>query len=378
MYYIYIDTKIIGAVEQLAGYFQTQVFNSNDCIEVICKYYKEIETAFPKYFTSNEIPFRFLKKQSDYNLIEGKTVFYLFNAQSNCRLVANRNLVHIFVTHGESHKLSSIKPIIRIYDYIITSGKVGIDRYLKSGIFSPYDVESGRIITLGNTFLGSNDFSYDSGSDAIVYAPTWEGGVPSENYCSISDSTSEKIIVFCQKNSIKKVYIQPHPNLGHRDASYKEGLNLLVKKLKDNKLKVSLHFKNSKVKSFIRRLALTKLEYPNGWGKVRFSITDISAMEMQFVNKCIPCLVLVKKEFVSQLSIPKKVTSYCSKIFFYEHEELLYDPKTNEECNKLNDYFFSYPSINVEEASISDRIKWLCEHSTNHLNERKLHLKKEY
>lgn len=42
---------------------------------------------------------------------------------------------------------------------IVTSGNVGIDRFLKSGIFSPYDVQSGRIITLGDTFLGSNEFS---------------------------------------------------------------------------------------------------------------------------------------------------------------------------------------------------------------------------
>ncbi|MDP4360951.1 hypothetical protein QR510_30430, partial [Escherichia coli] len=79
-------------------------------------------------------------------LICSKIVFYLFNAQSNCRIVANRNLIHVFVTHGESHKLASVKPIIRIYDYVVTSGDVGIDRYLKSGIFTPFDIRNGKVI----------------------------------------------------------------------------------------------------------------------------------------------------------------------------------------------------------------------------------------
>ncbi|HAZ3930178.1 TPA: hypothetical protein J1446_004567, partial [Escherichia coli] len=153
----------------------------------------------------HNIPFRFVRKQADYKLDKGKVVLYLFNAQSNCRLVANRSLVHIFVTHGESHKLASIKPIIRIYDYVVTSGNVGIDRFLKSGIFSPYDVQSGRIITLGDTFLGSNEFHYNFDSNALVYAPTWEGGVPEENYCSLQEVNINKIIDFCNRELIKYV-----------------------------------------------------------------------------------------------------------------------------------------------------------------------------
>lgn len=43
LYYLYIDTKIEGALEQLIRYFQAQVFNVEDCISVYCKYYKEIE-----------------------------------------------------------------------------------------------------------------------------------------------------------------------------------------------------------------------------------------------------------------------------------------------------------------------------------------------
>ncbi|MED8766272.1 hypothetical protein RCL70_09545, partial [Escherichia marmotae] len=137
LYYIYIDTKIEGAIEQLLRYFRTQVFKPQYCIAIYCKYYKEIEFPFSRKFAEHNICFKFIRKFSEMELKAGKVVFYLFNAQSNCRVVANRNLVHIFVTHGESNKLASVKPIIRIYDYVITAGDAGIDRYLKAGIFSP-------------------------------------------------------------------------------------------------------------------------------------------------------------------------------------------------------------------------------------------------
>ncbi|HCD2583460.1 TPA: hypothetical protein NBL25_004833, partial [Escherichia coli] len=108
LYYLYIDTEIEGALEQLIRYFQAQVFNVEDCISVYCKYYKEIEKKFTEKFNKHNISFKFIKKNSDLVFNNGKIVFYLFNAQSNCRIVANRNLIHVFVTHGESHKLASV------------------------------------------------------------------------------------------------------------------------------------------------------------------------------------------------------------------------------------------------------------------------------
>lgn len=232
LYYLYIDTEIEGALEQLIRYFQAQVFNVEDCISVYCKYYKEIEKKFTEKFNKHNISFKFIKKNSDLVFNNGKIVFYLFNAQSNCRIVANRNLIHVFVTHGESHKLASVKPIIRIYDYVVTSGDVGIDRYLKSGIFTPFDIRNGKVIKLGNTFIGHNYFQFDVNSRSAVYAPTWEGGIPEENYSSINNETTHKIIKFCKIKKINILYIQAHPNIGHRDHKYKailgDAANLLI------------------------------------------------------------------------------------------------------------------------------------------------------
>lgn len=378
LYYIYIDTKILGAVEQLVSYFQTQVFNNKDCIEVVCKYYKEIENSFSKIFDSNEIPFRFVKKNSDYKFLERKVVFYLFNAQSNCKVVANRNLIHIFVTHGESHKLASIKPIIRIYDYVVTSGKVGIDRYLKSGIFTPYDIEGGKVITLGDTFVGSNNFQYVESSDSIVYAPTWEGGVPEENYCSISQTTANKIIEFCAQNNIRNIYIQPHPNLGHRDITYKAKLNLLIKTLQTSNLQVINNNLKKHQPLFSIFARKTNTSKTTTIIDIKLALTDISAMEMQFVSKGIPCMVLTNSDTLSQLFIPKVLEEYRSKVFYSEEDSLVYRKGANDIRNELFNYLITYPSISIKKSHYDKRIKWLCNYAIEHQDKRNSLLANKY
>lgn len=381
LYYIYLDTKITGALEQLVGYFQTQVFDSNKCIEVICKYYKEIADTFQSVFIKHNIPFRFVRKQSDYKLDKGKVVLYLFNAQSNCKLVANRNLVHIFVTHGESHKLASIKPIIRIYDYVVTSGNVGIDRFLKSGVFTPYDVQSGRIITLGDTFLGNNEFHYNFNSNALVYAPTWEGGVPEENYCSLQDVNIKKIINFCKREVIRYVYIKPHPNLGHRDKNYISQLNLAIKTFRENGIIVFVCTSKNKKFNIFKFLLTAKngcVKKINDWGAVKFAITDISAMEMQFIRKKIPCLTLIDRKYTNELYIPKRLNTYISKTFFDINDCLSYDSDSEKIRDELFDYFITYPSREIAGMSYSDRIQWLCQYTTMHMRKRNEFFKENY
>ncbi len=378
LYYIYLDTKIVGAVEQLISYFQAQVFNKNDCIHVLCKFYKEIEKEFSKRFELNDIPYKFLRKQSELVLEKDKTVFYLFNAQSNCRVVANRNLTHIFVTHGESHKPASTKPIIRIYDYVITSGKVGIERYLKSGIFTPYDIESGRLITLGDTFLGDNNFIYDQHSTAIVYAPTWEGGVPEENYCSLSLKNAYRIVAFCKKRHINTIHVKPHPNIGHRDTAYKEVLNHTINIFQREGL-VTFGKKIEPI-SLWRKL----FRFPKGNSippssiPVRYAITDISAMEMQFINKKIPCMILINDASVKKLSIPNKLNEYYARVLVPEDCPIKYDAESEFLLEQLYEYLLTYPSPDISEKSVGDRVKWLCQHTKAHLKEKNNHLISQY
>ena len=360
IYYIYIDTKILGAVEQLLSYFNSDVFDANACISVYVKYYKENSEVISKMFNKNRIPHKFIKKYSDISFEDGKVVFYLFNAQSNCRIVAFRNVSHVFITHGESNKKSSVKPIIRIYDHVVTSGQVGIDRYLKAGIFTEYDIESNRIIRLGNTFVGQNNYRYDENSHTLLYAPTWEGGITDENFSSINDSIDRLLLKVVKDKSIKKIVIQTHPNLGHRDESYKHSLKLILLKLvKQNisvlviKNKISVRERMQAFYGGFRYISSSKSI------RVSHAITDISAMEVQLLVKGIPTIVLANRHRYNELVIPNRMDFYYSNTVLYLDDKYtksirFYSPEI------ILSYIESYEDESLEKLSFNRRVEWLC------------------
>ena len=363
LYYIYIDTKIKGTIDQLLDYFQADVFNADACICIYFKYYKEIEKYIQKSFAGTSIQFKFIYKNSDLNFISDKTVFYLFNAQSNCKIVARRDLVHIFVTHGESHKLASIKPIIRIYDFVITSGQVGIDRYLKAGIFTEYDIQMlNKVIPMGSTFIGHHSYTYRSNADAYLYAPTWEGGIPSENYCSLNANIYTSLLDCLNRNAIRKLYIQPHPNLGHRDHAYFKMLNALVSGLRKSNIQVSIvksHFDFKDRWHFKGCQRVSKFESAFD---IAGAIVDISAMEMQLIHSHIPTMVLINSEVLENLVIPKRVEKlYTKECGATQSGRVQIDVHQRYRDIEENfDYLISYFDNSLQTMTCSQRIEWLC------------------
>ena len=366
LYYIYIDTKILGAVKQLLSYFQSDVFNSDVCIVVYVKYYKENSEIISQIFDDNNIPYSFIKRYSDISFEDGKVVFYLFNAQSNCRMVAFRNVSHVFITHGESNKKSSVKPITRIYDHVVTSGQVGIDRYLKAGIFTEYDIENNRVIRLGNTFVGQNNYRYNEGSHTLLYAPTWEGGVPDENFSSINDCIDRLLLKVVKDKSIKRLVIQNHPNLGHRDNRYNVTFNkALIKLIKQG---VNVYMVKKTVSMRDRVQAFRKgFKYVSSSKPVNVShaITDISAMEVQLLVKNIPTLVLANKHRYKELVIPHKMDSHYSNTMIYldnkDNKSIRFDsPKT------ILSYIESYEEYSLKQLSFKQRVEWLCRFVNEH------------
>ncbi|MGP5548343.1 hypothetical protein [Psychrobacter alimentarius] len=367
LYYIYIDTKILGAIKQLLGYFDSGVFNSDACIAVYVKYYKENNEIISKIFDENGIPYKFIKKYSDITFEDEKVVFYLFNAQSNCRMVAFRNVSHVFITHGESNKKSSVKPIIRIYDHVITSGQVGIDRYLKAGLFTKFDIEENRVIRLGNTFIGQNNYHYDKDSRTLLYAPTWEGGVLDENFSSISKDIDKFLLKLIESYKIKNLIVQNHPNLGHRDKCYKQYLKLALSKIIKQGVKVSIIKNNASVKENIYAL-YNGFKYTSSKKNINISyaVTDISAMEIQLLVKNVPTIVLANSHVYNELIIPNKMANY------YSDTVLFLNKKSSSVCfqspKSIKFYVESYHEKTLKYLSFDKRIEWLC----GYINENKV------
>ncbi|MDH0341905.1 hypothetical protein [Chromobacterium haemolyticum] len=363
--HIYIDTKITGTIYQLANYFHAGVFDQNTL--VLIKKYKAIEKKFSAILERLNIPYQWIERNSQIDALDNGIIFYPFNAQSNCRVVANRKMIHVFITHGESNKKSSIKPITRIYDFIIVAGEAGIDRYLHNGIFSVYDRTHGRLIKLGNTFSGglNGHFTLPKDGGVLFYAPTWEGGLESENYSSLTNIDNfSKLKRLANRLEIKCITIQTHPNLGHRSQSHMNNLWIGIFRLLQAGLEVRLVQPYHSMKVFTKLFNFFEKFriLPRGdYLKIAMAITDVSAMEIQCLVADIPVCVLIKNEPHPDF-FSKRQEKHYSIFGVRENEEIPsvisheVDTKSNIDVKK---YYISYEHDFLAKMPPSSRIEWL-------------------
>ena len=290
-YFIYLDSKIVGTAKQIAVLFDDKIFQRENTTVLIKKYKHKSAKQIKQFFQSQNISYRFVLA-NDLDELQAGIIFYPFNAQSNCRAVANRRLKHIFITHGESNKIASVKPIIRIYDYVLTAGQAGIDRFLVNKVFTQYDVDNGRIVMAGDTFIGQTGLS-SSGEPCLFYAPTWEGGIESENYSSLEywKIIYKKLIQKANELKVNTIAIKSHPNMGYRNIHYQEFLFELAKKLKQNQLNVVIYQSNLTL-SFLQKWfwRKEKIIFSGSLKHLHaiYAICDISAIETQLINENIP------------------------------------------------------------------------------------------
>lgn len=356
---IYLDTKIQGALYQLLGYYEQGIFDKKR-ITVIWKKYKENKN-FSKIFSQKNISNIAIKRYKDLPSFENKIILYLFNAQSNCRMVAYREAIHVFVTHGESNKLSSAKPITRIYDYVVVAGQAGIDRFIKQKIFTLCDVENNKIVKMGNTFIGNNRYEKNDKSKTILYAPTWEGGVQEENYSSITaDLDSFKVIAsYCKENSIENIIIQAHPNTGHRDKRYLYYLLKGIIYLNRNGYSITISQYPLAIPKVIKK---SIMRYNNvSANTIKIAFCDISAMEVQLLYKNVPYYIFIArlKNLIPFNNLLKKYYNTID-IGNYKNNLLSY----NNIFNEVKDYYISY-EIGLAQYSYKQRMDWLESHILN-------------
>lgn len=306
-YYIYLDSKIVGSAKQITTFFENQIFSRENTTILIKEYKHKSTKQIARIFRQFNLPYRFVL-MNDIDDLDLGIVFYPFNAQSNCRVVANRRLLHIFITHGESNKAASIKPIIRIYDHVFTAGQAGIERFLAYGIFSQHDIDTGRIVIAGDTFIGKTGLS-GQGKKCIFYAPTWESSIEQENYSSLQYWTHlvERILLKQAEYQIDTVLIRPHPNIGHRLQHYHNHILALAKTLRQNgKGNIFLYQPNLSLSWWqIWQWKRAGVQFIQDLGdfQAAFAFCDVSAMETQLLNENIP-YELFYPAYQSTMAIP--------------------------------------------------------------------------
>lgn len=357
-YALYLDSKILGTARQLVTYFDQEVFDKNNTI-IYLKSYKETRRAYSQIFRKKGIAYRFMKPK-ELDALKDQIIFYAFNAQSNCRLVANRNLKHVFVTHGESNKVSSIKPIIRIYDHVVMAGELSLERYYKSGLFDEHDYETGRLILMGDTFLGRTGFNLNKqGEPVLFYAPTWEGGLPAENYSSLQNTelVIESITQLAKRLGLNTIVVKPHPNTGHRLKDYLRVLTTLLCTLSRFGLQVYLYPNNISIKWLnVLKLKRNRVKILTNLQNyyAQFALVDISAMESQCINENIEYDIFYSEKFLRQ-DMPE--------LYFKYYENM----KIKSSCDAdlllmLRDQLIGYSEPSWIELKMNQRIRKLTEY----------------
>ena len=183
-----------------------------------------------------------------------RLVLYVNHNSGNFFMLRFPNLVHVSIMHGDSDKVVSISNQTKAYDFTFVAGQAAIDRladYLPmydaaarcvivgrpqadigpggptgqaapaaAGGPSPGAPGASPVATDGDPVPAASNQPLAGGSRwRVLYAPTWEGGVPSSAYSSLEAYGPSIVQALCGSDQFALTY-RPHPLTGVRLPGY--------------------------------------------------------------------------------------------------------------------------------------------------------------
>jgi hypothetical protein len=142
-----------------------------------------------------------------------KVALYVGMAGRNIHFLRYARIKHVFLNHGDSDKVSSANPVVKVYDRLFVAGQIAIDRYRSAGIDLPDD----RFRIIGRPQLdGVLDARQriGEGPPTLLYAPTWEGYFEAADYSSLERSGVELIRHVLDRHPGVRIVYKPHPASG--------------------------------------------------------------------------------------------------------------------------------------------------------------------
>ncbi len=137
-------------------------------------------------------------------------VFYVNTGTKNNHAIRFEEPVHVQLHHGESDKPPSGGKTMRLYDAHFVAGPAARARLVEAGVASDRIHEVGRPVTDAAAAV-------DARSDAILYAPTWEGAHADSDLSSVSgfgEALARALLA-----SGRHVVFRAHPLTGTADPA---------------------------------------------------------------------------------------------------------------------------------------------------------------
>jgi hypothetical protein len=348
LYDKFVDGEILvhfpdtpSAIYQLAGWLgPLELLNQTHKVVILCRDSRTAKLLKAKTNLRIITVRRYSTVDSFLARSHFKLCFYVNFATQNYQMLRFTNLIHVYLTHGDSDKNVTTSGQIKAYDFVFVPGQASIDRAKK---FVPFYNAEQKNIIIGRLGMGalenalkeqkikdepsapwpaqsqkdsrqaqvltSPEAQKDSRKQThpdkaeskkltVLYAPTWEGGTVSANYGSV-ETLGEQIV----SNPNLKIIFRPHPSSGVRLTSYGKEVNRLKQIVLQNGGIVSAN--HSLYDDFLRADLL---------------VTDISSVAIDWLITKKPLIITVpgKEAVVQDTKLLQTVTrldqSNASKI----------------------------------------------------------------
>ena len=299
-YAIYFDNEDPAAILQVDKWFSQGFFTKNNTL-VLFRIYSSSVKKHINFLENNNYHFYAYRvlKNLDLSKSNIKFMFYPFNSFTNPVLIKNRSIKHIWIAHGESDKLASVNPMIRMYDFIFAAGDISIERFLHYKIINSLDIEK-KVIKVGIPYLNAPNLKLPQRNNMkILYAPTWEGVEINQQYSSLEDNFGLNIIN--KLNTIypkTSLYYMPHPSTGIKISSYIEDTKNIILKNKYQKDFHLIQNKNSFIYPYLADIIKPQNHISTAVDLQQYDlvITDISSILANLIFYKVNYLVLVKQQ----------------------------------------------------------------------------------
>jgi hypothetical protein len=138
-----------------------------------------------------------------------KTFLYVNTALNNMQMVRFPQFKHIMLNHGDSDKVASFAPTMRMYDRNFVAGQAAIDRFTDHGVevYRPQFEIVGRP-QLDEVTVADQEHKAADHKPTVLYAPTWSGWVSDSQYSSLFEG--ERLIQILLDRGYRVIF-RSHP-----------------------------------------------------------------------------------------------------------------------------------------------------------------------
>jgi CDP-Glycerol:Poly(glycerophosphate) glycerophosphotransferase len=210
-----------------------------------------------------------------------RAVLYPGNFGENIHMLRQPGLRHVFIGHGDSDKMASANPFSRVYAEVWVAGPAGRERYALADV----GVRDECVIEVGRPQLDAltGPVSRPRGqSITVLYAPTWEGWVDTDQRSSSVATMGERLVAALLAEKDVRVIYKPHP-LG--------GVRLRSARSADARIRTLLRRAGAGTDiSATGHVIATASLYPC-FAESDLLITDISSVLVDYVKTEKPCVV---------------------------------------------------------------------------------------